>query len=113
MNDILNCNQCGKEYKACPKCESNGIFKWRLNFCCINCFKKNMKGELEMITVQYEGKTYGCMEYDFKKGEYLTTNGMKLKEKDIQAFILPIKDFKELKELNMPKKKVVKEETKI
>jgi len=68
-----------------------------------------------MITIQYESKTYNCKEYDFKKGEYITVNDMVLKEDEIQAFFLPLKEYHELKKFKevIKKQKAEVKQTKI
>ena len=53
---------------------------------------------------------YTLKKYDFKKGEYVTSNDIKLKEEEIDVFILNKEEFGELKEFKTPIKAVKKTE---
>jgi len=55
------------------------------------------------MRIHTNGKTYTIKQYDFKKGEYVTSNGVKLAQEEIEAFILTQDEFQELKVLEMPK----------
>ena len=104
------CEQCGKIYEVCTKCSQSGVYKWRLHFCSVNCFRKSLEGDIEIMRIQYESKLYGVKDYDIKNGKFTTSNGLELKEDEIQGFILSLEQYKELKEFKYVKHRVKKEE---
>lgn len=108
------CQNCGEKYENCPKCEAQKgkIFMWRQYFCSIDCFKNYEKYGGNKMRIQYEGKTYTIKEYNIEKGSYETTNNLKVKEEDIQAFVLTLDEYKELKSFKETVKKTYKKEEK-
>ena len=100
------CKNCGSDFEICIPCEKmrGRIFAWRQEFCSIKCFKNFLENGGEKMRIHTNGKSYTIGEYDFAKGNYITTNGIKMKQKDIQTFILSQDELQELKMLTVERK---------
>lgn len=100
------CRNCGKKFKACGNCNPD-IFYWKQYYCSINCFKDYIKNGGDKMRIQKNGKMYSIEKYNYKSGIYELADGEKLKESDIDVFVLTKKEFNELKKFKV---KEIKEE---
>jgi len=112
MNEKTLCEFCGNIYTPCPNCEANGIFKWRLHYCLMECFKRAMRGEM-IMRAQYDSKMYKIKEFDLEKDEFilLTLEGdlkISFDDEKLQGFTMPKSDFKQIKDFKQPIKKSTK-----
>ena len=96
------CNYCRKEYEVCPNCEDSGVFKYRLYYCCTDCFKNAMEKGDKMDRIQYDGKVYNVLKHDFKNGKFLLHRDkieVEVEDTDekLQAYIIVPETYMELK----------------
>jgi len=112
----LICQCCAKKYESCPTCEGSNYFAWRNFYCSRECFYKAMRGEIENMRLQIEGKIWNVKEYDLEKGEFKTLINNKevlVKEDDenLEGFLINVKQYNEIKDFKQPIKKRTKKES--
>lgn len=102
MANINNCEYCNKEYEVCSNCKDDGIYRWRMHFCSVQCFQDGFGGSVKIMRIQYGGIMWNVKEYNLKKGEYTLTRDKKeitVAETDelIQAFIITPSQYIDMK----------------